>query len=1047
MAGIDSRAVVTCNLGPLISGGVNDSYTQNAGLVFTKGQVTLKGAMTPTAGDPVTFTVAGANGVTQQLKRSLVVLSSFADPFKGITEVSIGCPLTYKDGVSPAPGVTGEASYLTPRMMECMNGLPASAFVPPIFAMDAFKHCVEAIGMAVPGNVNLKNPYVMDRLDLSGGYVSVIADLLLSEGKCGYCDELGRLQVLDLTLLGDAGYQGGGNAITLDRSNVIELAGINSGELAPGLVVVPYISKKLSSYKPDKDKWDEVETVENVVVQTIDFEGGSIQATHTPVVFSRTEYGDGPRLNNQCRLSGGGFGDLSDKPILRINTRTTTMGVASPSYCSALLSAGLVPSLDREGVIETRETTQYDGQDRPAVVITETYEPMFVYAGRLSLPWVFEGPGGVDVVQLSDIPVLTSVVRQEFEYVGNNSTPGGINVDQSQADKVVFERRIQRTYEASGITQGGNQSSAEATTEEAFASSGEVLVHISNSQTLILTDVNITTQKRFSPQGQGRPGESDRAAMAGTVDQGGRKTKYAEVGFKGNGSSRVVQYQPPLMPESYFTSSGSAKKFDTKSVAVNYGRVQHRLAVGNRLGLNIQTMFDLLNQPPLATIALQAGGFVGRYAANGTGFTFSAAGAIASSDALFLGGLGYTGIPPVIPPGPPSPSDPDPQPIPEPIADRPWYPLPDDYPIDELPSVDDGQLIPPFVESVNVLAGVALGVKAASAKQIALEAVTVSLGVAIGLDGTNGTIREKAFAGVAIGVEAISERGMVQTVEHGVAVGLNVAAEGLTTRKVSVGVAIGTTLGPAAIEPLLLLPFNTDFVDTSSNGWTPVDDPAGLGPNEYPQIIPSEALPGRFGSGSMYRPYQKEGCKVYDFGGSPQSFGTTWTLEFWLYLFPGSFPLSGQDNVMFSTVGADGNSYYFSLKTQDSNEMPWLAFNECMSNGWLYYPAVEGPTSLRLPAETWTHCAFVAEVVDNGFGGTDYQLRIYQGGLKVATGSITRETPTPVNKVAIGGILDPSDQEISITGNNSEWFMDELRLVIGKAVYTGESFTPPTGAF
>ena len=39
MAAIDSRATITCNLGDVISGGVSDSYPQNAGLVFTRGQI------------------------------------------------------------------------------------------------------------------------------------------------------------------------------------------------------------------------------------------------------------------------------------------------------------------------------------------------------------------------------------------------------------------------------------------------------------------------------------------------------------------------------------------------------------------------------------------------------------------------------------------------------------------------------------------------------------------------------------------------------------------------------------------------------------------------------------------------------------------------------------------------------------------------------------------------------------------------------------------------------------------------------------------------
>ena len=44
-----------------------------------------------------------ANGATGIIPRALVVLSAFADPFRQTTEVSVGCKLTYLDGVTPVP--------------------------------------------------------------------------------------------------------------------------------------------------------------------------------------------------------------------------------------------------------------------------------------------------------------------------------------------------------------------------------------------------------------------------------------------------------------------------------------------------------------------------------------------------------------------------------------------------------------------------------------------------------------------------------------------------------------------------------------------------------------------------------------------------------------------------------------------------------------------------------------------------------------------------------------------------------------------------------
>ena len=43
-------------------------------------------------------------GPSGKIPRSLVVLA-FADPFRQTTEVSVGCKLTYLDGVMPVPSL------------------------------------------------------------------------------------------------------------------------------------------------------------------------------------------------------------------------------------------------------------------------------------------------------------------------------------------------------------------------------------------------------------------------------------------------------------------------------------------------------------------------------------------------------------------------------------------------------------------------------------------------------------------------------------------------------------------------------------------------------------------------------------------------------------------------------------------------------------------------------------------------------------------------------------------------------------------------------
>ena len=171
MAAIDSRAVITCNLGEVISGGVSDSYLQNSGLVFTRGQLTLAGISTPAIGSDVEISYQMNDGASGSIPRSLVVLSAFADPFRGTTEVSVGCKLTYLDGVMPVPSLeNGEAAYVGPRQLECLNGLPSSAFAPPIFASQLYSYCINKLGLTSGfANGNLTGTYMMEKYDLTQG--------------------------------------------------------------------------------------------------------------------------------------------------------------------------------------------------------------------------------------------------------------------------------------------------------------------------------------------------------------------------------------------------------------------------------------------------------------------------------------------------------------------------------------------------------------------------------------------------------------------------------------------------------------------------------------------------------------------------------------------------------------------------------------------------------------------------------------------------------------------------------------------------------------
>ena len=222
------------------------------------------------------------------------------------------------------------------------------------------------------------------------------------------------------------------------------------------------------------------------------------------------------------------------------------------------------------------------------------------------------------------------------------------------------------------------------------------------------------------------------------------------------GSARVVQYSPPHLSESYFTSSGGAVNVDTYAVSAKFGRAQHRLVVGNRLGMSITATPDKLALKPYDGLRVSAAGYSATYAVNGLNFSFGRDGIVASVDALFIGGNGLNttkrksktkSLPPC------------------------WFYLPPDYDETNLPSADDGQVIPPFNERINVQGGVKLGTRVVSQLAQNLIPQTVEIGVALGIDGTVGNYKQLVEVGVAAGVEATGTLAYESTVAVGVKLG------------------------------------------------------------------------------------------------------------------------------------------------------------------------------------------------------------------------------------------------------------------------------------
>ena len=126
----------------------------------------------------------------------------------------------------------------------------------------------------------------------------------------------------------------------------------------------------------------------------------------------------------------------------------------------------------------------------------------------------------------------------------------------------------------------------------------------------------------------------------------------------------------------------------------------------------------------------------------------------------------------------------------------PWFYLPPNYNPDDLPDADDDSpIIPPFNERVNVVAGIALGTRAASQLAQGLIPQTVEIGIALGLDGSNANYKQLVEVGIAAGVAVDSSSAFIKEDELGVALGIE-AMPVKASRPTSLVVALGTNVCP-----------------------------------------------------------------------------------------------------------------------------------------------------------------------------------------------------------------------------------------------------------
>jgi hypothetical protein len=651
MATIDIRATVTCSLGTLISGSLSDDYIQGTGLVKTRGSCELKGILTPAVGTVVTFSYT-RDGNTKKVPRKLRVLSSFADPFRQITKVQLGCKLTYMENVSAAPTVDGEAAETSGRQQQCLNGYidyPPNGNVPiPVSAAGVMDTCLTKLGLTASSNP-LTNRFNDDTFDLSAGYVSVLSDLLQSEGYFGYLDQNEKLQICDLT-------DDSGKGPVITGADVVDIDAIGVGELPGEAVVVRYNSSKLvKPIDPDDDpendrlSWEYEETVgspERVEVRYTTANGQSSSAYYTYVPYTKTttQYGiDQSFGNDVCVIFGRERPDLSNSVLKRETLNRTILADAANNYCSQVLAAGLSVNGSLEGTIRTVEEYIYDAKGMLERQVTSQYQPKFMWAGGLGIEFVYANGAVQSSVPLGNEEVLVERVVRDYETIFKKK-PGSVSLKPGETYQpaVHTQKQTVATYRNWTLTLGGQQGTASIRDVAPFESVAQCNVWLAGSaQRLVLVDVQVSTQTNRGEAGQVRAPQALRVGQENGISV--ESTAELAYAMGSPSSERFVSFSMPYQSDDSYAANGTIQSGDAEAKALRYGRIQNRLLLGNRNGVNLQLHPSKLPAKPFDAFYLSDGSLMVQYRANGLNWAFSSEGIVTSVDALFWGVAGGTG--------------------------------------------------------------------------------------------------------------------------------------------------------------------------------------------------------------------------------------------------------------------------------------------------------------------------------------------------------------------------------------------------------------------
>jgi len=627
---IDLRAKTYCNLGTIISGSFADDYLQNSGLIKTVGNLKLQGLQTPAVGTTITFAYE-KNGYLTRLPRVLRVLSSFADPYRNTTDISMGCQLTYLEQLKPPPTTF-------------QNEVEIDIAIPPVTGATLAAWVCEQVGLD-HATFPLTNTYARNSLTPDGGYIALLNDLLLSESFVGYLDEQEVLRFIDLS--------GGSNyGPLLSNAEVLDVSAIGVGQLPASSVVVNYNSLRFK--EPDSltynRNWEVDESYElNQYSVPYSLNTGG---TKTEEVYKYWYTNYTKTLTTY---------DALDRVIQRKETRTQSLGEVNGQWVGAAMTASngggqylaitpITTTVTTDTQYVSNSAAEYPYCNMPKQTTTETEEDRRAVAGTLGINEYIHPVTGA-LASLSSESVSTSKTIDDYDTIIPSAFSQKRNA-QNRLEDLIYNtgstKQKRTTLVSSFQTLSGQQALRRdlANLEEVASSGSYSSLQWDGAISRVLNDAaglslqsqatQIVTNREFGLEK--RPSLQDRINATNQKNTTSENKAELQWILGSSESTSYTEFSMPLASDDQIVS-GTVIPSDAASKALRFGRAQNALLLGNRNGINMQLPPELLPTTPFDPLYFTANGATAQYRANANSWTFDASGLVCSTDALFWGGI------------------------------------------------------------------------------------------------------------------------------------------------------------------------------------------------------------------------------------------------------------------------------------------------------------------------------------------------------------------------------------------------------------------------